>query len=89
MGAMTIECAIAVSPAEFAKKFRQELLESSAGEGLTDARFRSSVDDESHLFVDLQWKDLATARANLEQVKALLDQDSQILKESSFQTNVR
>lgn len=88
MGAMTMECAIAVSPEEFVNKFRQELDKSSASQGLTDARFRKAVEDEHHLFVDLQWQDLATARGNLAQVKALLGDGSRILKEPSLQTNV-
>ncbi|MGO6984228.1 hypothetical protein [Rhizobium leguminosarum] len=88
MGACTVECAISVGPEEFVKKFREELSHSTASEGLEETRFRQDAEDERHLFIDLQWVDLTTARANLASVKAMLGQDVRVMKEPTLQTNV-
>jgi hypothetical protein len=72
MGAVSTELTIASDPMEFVKGMKESLASSYASGDLTSMSFLQDANDERHLSVTLQWKDLATAKRNFEQVETAI-----------------
>ncbi|MBD2303671.1 hypothetical protein [Nostoc sp. FACHB-190] len=76
MGVATAELTVASNPSDFVREMKQALFDSYVSGDLTKMRFLQDADDENRIFIDLQWKDLATARKNFESLNNMLSTTS-------------